>query len=45
MHLTPWTTAFLEKLIIIYVVKKCPAFYGKKGFITGAIETHEKSLS
>jgi hypothetical protein len=32
--LTPWSRAFLEKVTVTQLVKKFPAFYGTRRFIT-----------
>lgn len=32
--LTPWSTVLIEKLLVLQVVKKSPAFYGTLSFIT-----------
>jgi len=32
--LTPWSRVLLEKLTGLQLVKKCPAFYGNRRFIT-----------
>jgi hypothetical protein len=32
--LTPWSRVLLEKLIGLHLVKKLPAFYGTRRFIT-----------
>jgi hypothetical protein len=43
--LTPWSRVFLEKLTDLQLVKKFPAFYGTRGFITAFTNTHHMSLS
>ena len=43
--LTPWTTVLLEKLTGSQLVKKFPAFYGTRRFITAFTSAHHLSLS
>ena len=43
--LTPWSRVLLEKLTGIQLVKKFPAFYGIRRFITAFTSTHHLSLS
>ena len=43
--LTPWCRILLEKLIGSQLVKKFPAFYGTRRFITSFKSTHHLSLS
>jgi hypothetical protein len=43
--LTPWSRVLLEKLIVLQLVKKFPAFYGTRRFITAFITAHHLSLS
>jgi len=33
-YLNPWSRVLLEKLIVAQLVKKFPAFYGTRSFIT-----------
>ena len=42
--LTPWSIV-LEKLTGLQLVKKFPAFYGTRGFITALTGTRQLSLS
>ena len=39
------TVFFFEKLIVFQLVKKFPAFYGRRGFITTFASTQHLSLS
>jgi hypothetical protein len=43
--LTPWSRVLLEKLTGFQLVKKFPAFYGTRRFITAATSAHHLSLS
>jgi hypothetical protein len=43
--LTPWSTVLLEKITGSQVVKKFPAFYGTRKFITAFIRARHLSLS
>ena len=43
--LTPWSTALLEKLTSLQLVKKFPAFYGTRRFITALTSARQLSLS
>ena len=43
--LTPWCTVLLEKLTGFQLVKKFPAFYGTRSFITTVTSAHHLSLS
>jgi len=43
--LTPWIRVLLEKLTGFQVVKKFPAFYGTRRFITAFIHARHMSLS
>ena len=43
--LTPWSRVLLEKLIILWLVKKFPAFYGTQRFITKFSSARHLSLS
>ena len=43
--LIPWSIALLEKLTGSQLVKKCPAFYGTRRFITKFTNNHHLSLS
>jgi len=43
--LTPWSRVLLEKLTGLQVVKKFPAFYGTRGFITALTSARHLSLS
>jgi len=43
--LTPWNTVFLEKLTVSQLVKKFPAFYGTRRFITAFATARHLSLS
>jgi len=38
--LTPWSRVLLEKLTVSQIVKKFPAFYGTRGFITALTSSH-----
>ena len=43
--LTPWSRVLLEKLTGLQLVKKFPAFYGTRRFITAFTSAHPLSLS
>jgi hypothetical protein len=43
--LTPWSTVLLEKLTGSQIVKKFPAFYGTRKFITAFTSARQLSLS
>jgi hypothetical protein len=43
--LTPWSRVLLEKLTGFQLVKKVPAFYGTRKFITAFTRAHHLSLS
>jgi hypothetical protein len=43
--LTPWRTVLLEKLTGFLLVKKFPAIYGTRRFITAVTSAHHLSLS
>jgi hypothetical protein len=43
--LTPWTRVLLEKLTDLQPIKKCPAFYGTRRFITAFASSCHLSLS
>ena len=43
--LTPWSRVLLEKLIDLQLVKKFPAFYGTRRFITALTSARHLSLS
>ena len=43
--LTPWTRVLLEKLTSLQLVKKLPAFYGSRRFITALTSARHLSLS
>jgi hypothetical protein len=43
-RLTPWCRDLLEKLTVIHLVKKSPAFYGTRRFITIFTRSHHWSL-
>jgi len=43
--LTPYSTVLLEKLTGLQLVKKFPAFYGTRRFITAFTSAHNLSLS
>ena len=43
--LTPWCRVHLEKLNVFQLVKKFPAFYGSRGFITALTNAHHLPLS
>jgi hypothetical protein len=43
--LTPWSRAFLETLTCLQLVKKFPAFYGTRRFITALTSARHLSLS
>jgi len=42
---TPWCRVLLEKLTGYQLVKKLPAFYGTRMFITAFTRAHHLSLS
>jgi hypothetical protein len=42
--LTPWSTVLLEKPTSFQLVKKFPAFYGTRGFITAFTCSRKPSL-
>ena len=42
--ITPWSRVLLEKLSGFQLVKKFPAFYGTRRFITAFISTHHLSV-
>jgi hypothetical protein len=42
---TPWSGVLLEKLTGLQLVKKLPAFYGTRRFITAFTSAHHLSLS
>jgi hypothetical protein len=42
---TPWSRVLLEKLTGFQLVKKFPAFYGTRRFITAVASAHHLSLS
>jgi hypothetical protein len=42
---TPWSTVFLDKLTASHLVKKFPAFYGTRKFITAFTSARHLSLS
>jgi hypothetical protein len=44
-YITPWSRVLLEKLIGPQLVKKFPAFYGTRRFITAFTRAHHLSLS
>jgi hypothetical protein len=44
-RLTPWSRGLLEKLTVSQLVKKFPAFYGTRKFITAFTITRNLSLS
>ena len=43
--LTPWSRVLLEKLTVSQLVKKFPAFYGTRRFITASTSARHLSLS
>jgi hypothetical protein len=43
--ITPWSRGLLEKLTVSQLVKKFPAFYGTRRFITAFTRPHLLSLS
>ena len=43
--LTPWSRVLLEKLTVFQPVKKFPAFYGTRRFITSFTSARHLSLS
>jgi hypothetical protein len=43
--LTPWSRGLLEKLTVSQLVKKFPAFYGTRRFITAFTRARHLSLS
>ena len=43
--LTPWSRVLLEKLTGLQLVKKFPAFYGTRRFITALTSARHLSLS
>ena len=43
--LTPWCRVFLEKLIVLQLVKKFPAFHGTRRFITALTSVRHLSVS
>ena len=43
--LTPWSRVLLAKLTALQLVKKFPAFYGTRRFITALTSVHHLSLS
>ena len=43
--LTPWSKVLLEQLPASQLVKKFPAFYGTRNFITAFTSAHQLSLS
>ena len=43
--LTPWSRVLLEKLKSFQLLKKFPAFYGTRRFITAFTSTRQLSLS
>jgi hypothetical protein len=43
--LIPWGRVFLEKLTCLNLVKKFPAFYGTRRFITALTTAHQLPLS
>jgi hypothetical protein len=42
--ITPWSRGLLEKLTVSQLVKKFPAFYGTRRFITAFTRAHHLSL-
>jgi hypothetical protein len=45
LHFTPWSRGLLEKLTVSQLVKKFPAFYGTRRFITAFTRARHLSLS
>ena len=43
--LTPWSRVLLEKLASLQLVKKFPAFYGTRRFLTALTNPRHRSLS
>ena len=43
--LTPWSRVLLEKLASLQLVKKFPAFYGTRRFLTALTSARHLSLS
>jgi len=43
--LTPWSKGLLEKLTVLQLVKKFPAFYGTRRFITALTSARHLSIS
>jgi hypothetical protein len=43
--LTPWSRVLLEKLTGLQLVKKFPALYGTRKFLTALTSAHHLSLS
>ena len=43
--LTPWSRVLLEKLASLQLVKKFPAFYGTRRFLTALTSPRHLSLS
>ena len=43
--LTPWSRVLIEKLASLQLVKKFPAFYGTRRFLTALTSAHHLSLS
>ena len=43
--LTPWSRVLLEKLASLQLVKKFPAFYGTRRFLTALTSARDLSLS
>jgi len=43
--LTPWSRVLLEKLASLQLVKKIPAFYGTRRFLTALTSARHLSLS
>ena len=43
--LTPWSRVLLEKLASLQLVKKLPAFYGTRRFLTALTSARHLSLS
>jgi hypothetical protein len=44
-HITPWSRVLLEKLTVLQLVKKFPAFYGTRRFLTAITSIRHLSLS
>jgi hypothetical protein len=44
-YLAPWSRGLLEKLTGPQIVKKFPAFYGTRRFITAFTKAHHLSVS